>query len=284
MKAANLKTYPDAVADILKSKGQADKAAEWMKKAMHLGHPEAKALAKKDYGVEIFWCMEAPRAREGYYRIKVEKFLGTWKQIRKADGKPFLILPCFHPDFFESFFLLDAQGGVECCVHRSWAFAPYADLIWMECAMANVEEAREFAHGVHSKFPNQMLAYNCSPSFNWDASGLRNVLLDNSCLLFPVCCCADSKTIFLVSLPRDERQGNRELPERDWKNGVRVALHHAGRLPLGQFDGHSVRPRLPEAVHAGLRGDDPASRATGEGRDSDPPKVRSVRICEIFTR
>ena len=55
------------------------------------------------------------------------------------------------------------HGGVEFCVHRAWAFAPYADLIWMECAMANVEEAREFAHGVHSKFPNQMLAYNCSP-------------------------------------------------------------------------------------------------------------------------
>ena len=71
MKAASLKTYPDAVADVLYGKGQADKAAEWVKKAMHLGHPEAKALAKKDYGVEIFWCMEAPRAREGYYRIKV---------------------------------------------------------------------------------------------------------------------------------------------------------------------------------------------------------------------
>jgi isocitrate lyase len=140
MKAANLKTYPDAVADVLKANGKDDKVAEWMKKAMHLGHPEAKALAKKDFGVEIFWCMEAPRAREGYYRIK---------------------------------------GGVEFCVHRAWAFAPYADLIWMECAMANVEEAREFAHGVHSKFPNQMLAYNCSPSFNWDASGMTDKEIEN---------------------------------------------------------------------------------------------------------
>ena len=71
MKQANLKTYPDAVADVLKQKGEAAKAESWMKQAMHLGHPEAKALAKKEYGVEIFWCMEAPRAREGYYRIKV---------------------------------------------------------------------------------------------------------------------------------------------------------------------------------------------------------------------
>ena len=71
MKAANLKTYPDAVADVLKANGKDDKVAEWMKKAMHLGHPEAKALANKDFGVEIFWCMEATRAREGYYRIKV---------------------------------------------------------------------------------------------------------------------------------------------------------------------------------------------------------------------
>ena len=56
--------------------------------------------------------------------------------------------------------------------------------------MANVEEAREFAHGVHSKFPNQILAYNCSPSFNWDASGALICYLvaqpqdTNTCALF----------------------------------------------------------------------------------------------------
>ena len=47
------------------------------------------------------------------------------------------------------------------------AYAPYADLIWCETGTPNLEFAREFAEAIHAKFPGKMLAYNCSPSFNW---------------------------------------------------------------------------------------------------------------------
>jgi malate synthase len=65
----------------------------------------------------------------------------------------------------EGFFPL--KGGIECAIHRALAYAPYADLLWCETSTPNVEEARRFADGVHAKFPGKMLAYNCSPSFNW---------------------------------------------------------------------------------------------------------------------
>jgi malate synthase len=65
----------------------------------------------------------------------------------------------------EGFYYL--KGGVECAIHRALAYAPYADLIWCETSHPDLEEARQFAEGVHAKFPGKMLAYNCSPSFNW---------------------------------------------------------------------------------------------------------------------
>ena len=59
------------------------------------------------------------------------------------------------------------RGGLDCAIARGLAYAPYADLIWCETSEPNVEEARRFADAVHQVYPNKMLAYNCSPSFNW---------------------------------------------------------------------------------------------------------------------
>jgi hypothetical protein len=59
------------------------------------------------------------------------------------------------------------KGGVECAVARAVAYAPYADMLWCETSKPDLEEARAFAEGVHAKYPDKMLAYNCSPSFNW---------------------------------------------------------------------------------------------------------------------
>lgn len=59
------------------------------------------------------------------------------------------------------------QNGLEPCIARAKAYAPYSDLIWMETGTPDLELARKFAEGVKSEFPDQMLAYNCSPSFNW---------------------------------------------------------------------------------------------------------------------
>ncbi|MBL9026661.1 MAG: isocitrate lyase [Myxococcales bacterium] len=59
------------------------------------------------------------------------------------------------------------KGGFDAAIARAVAYAPYADLIWCETQTPNLEEARRFAEGVHKQFPGKLLAYNCSPSFNW---------------------------------------------------------------------------------------------------------------------
>ncbi len=59
------------------------------------------------------------------------------------------------------------QGGLDSAIARGLAYAPYADLIWCETSEPSIEEARRFADAIHAKFPGKMLAYNCSPSFNW---------------------------------------------------------------------------------------------------------------------
>lgn len=65
----------------------------------------------------------------------------------------------------EGFFQI--TGGLEMAIARGVAYAPYADLIWCETSHPDLEEARRFAEGIHAKHPGKMLAYNCSPSFNW---------------------------------------------------------------------------------------------------------------------
>jgi isocitrate lyase len=65
----------------------------------------------------------------------------------------------------EGFFCV--RGGLRAAMARAIAYAPYADLLWCETSKPNLEEARQFAEGVHRHFPGKMLAYNCSPSFNW---------------------------------------------------------------------------------------------------------------------
>ena len=59
------------------------------------------------------------------------------------------------------------RGGLNAAINRAISYGPYADLIWCETSTPDLEDARKFAEGVHAKFPGKMLAYNCSPSFNW---------------------------------------------------------------------------------------------------------------------
>ena len=61
------------------------------------------------------------------------------------------------------------RGGLDAAIARGLAYAPYADLVWCETSEPNIEEARRFAEAIHAKFPGKLLAYNCSPSFNWKA-------------------------------------------------------------------------------------------------------------------
>lgn len=84
---------------------------------------------------DLFWDWDLPRTREGFYRF---------------------------------------QGSVAAAVVRGWAFAQIADIIWMETASPDLNECTQFSKGIKSKTPEVMLAYNLSPSFNWDASGMTD--------------------------------------------------------------------------------------------------------------
>jgi len=86
----------------------------------------------------VYFDWELCRVREGYYRLK---------------------------------------PGIEYCIQRGRAYAPHADLIWMETAKPGIPDAKKFSEGVKSVYPHQMLAYNLSPSFNWDASGMTDTEL-----------------------------------------------------------------------------------------------------------
>merc|ERR1712029_858575 len=89
---------------------------------------------------EVFFDWEAARSVEGYYRIK---------------------------------------GSTQFCIERAIAFAPYADCIWMETGKPILSQAVDFAKQVRAAVPHQMLAYNLSPSFNWDASGMTDAQMES---------------------------------------------------------------------------------------------------------
>ena len=105
---------------------------EWLDFAKQVSFHYAREKARL-MGIEASWDCELSRTPEGYYQVK---------------------------------------GGIEYAIAKSIAVAPYADLIWTETKTANLEEAREFAEAIHEVYPDKMFAYNLSPSFNWDTTGM----------------------------------------------------------------------------------------------------------------
>lgn len=71
------------------------------------------------------------------------------------------------------------RNGLEACIRRGLAYAPYADLLWFETSTPDIKQAKKFADAIRAEFPDQMLAYNCSPSFNW-----RKFLSEDECETF----------------------------------------------------------------------------------------------------
>ncbi len=71
------------------------------------------------------------------------------------------------------------KNGLDACIARGLAYAPYADLLWFETSTPDLEQARKFADAIHAVYPDQQLAYNCSPSFNW-----RKYLTEEQCESF----------------------------------------------------------------------------------------------------
>jgi len=136
---AGLMTYGEAVAELLEfaeSEGESRDMSveEWRKFAQRAPFYTASAKAR-ELGADPSWDSERAKTPEGYYQIR---------------------------------------GGIPYAIAKSLAAAPFADILWMETKTADLVDAREFAEAIHAEFPDQMLAYNLSPSFNWDTTGMTD--------------------------------------------------------------------------------------------------------------
>ncbi len=127
---AGLKRFDDAALEAIAAAGLgADAAARYTAatKGKALSNSEARAVARGILGREVYFDWEAPRTREGYYRLK---------------------------------------GGCDCSINRAVAYAPYCDAIWMESKLPDYKQAEEFAKGVHAVWPEQKYVspFNPHPS------------------------------------------------------------------------------------------------------------------------
>ncbi len=144
---AGLKTLGQAVADQIAFRSDEESAPdisveEWNTFASRASWWEIRTKARQ-LGVDVVWDAELAQTPEGYYQI---------------------------------------QGGIPYAIAKSLAAAPYADILWMETKTADLADAKEFADAIHEVFPDQMLAYNLSPSFNWDTTGMSDEEMRN----FPI--------------------------------------------------------------------------------------------------
>jgi len=136
---AGLKTYGDAVAEIIELRLEDGEPAgvtldEWSSFASRASFSEVRERADA-LDIRVAWDPELPKTPDGYYQV---------------------------------------QGGIGYAIAKSLAAAPFADLLWMETKTADLEDARRFAEAIHDVYPDKMLAYNLSPSFNWDTTGLSD--------------------------------------------------------------------------------------------------------------
>src|SRR5438552_11656299 len=136
---AELNTFGDAVAEVIEFRSSEGEPVEtsvddWRRFAARASLYSAREKAH-ELGIDVDWQCEAARTPEGYYQVR---------------------------------------GGIPFAIAKSLAAAPFADLLWMETKTANLDDAREFAEAIHSEFPDKMLAYNLSPSFNWDTTGMSD--------------------------------------------------------------------------------------------------------------
>ncbi len=136
---AGLKTYGQAVADVIELRAAEGErfdmsVEEWLAYARKASFYSAREKARS-MGINIIWDCELAKTPEGYYQV---------------------------------------EKGIDYAIAKSLAAAPFADMLWMETKTANLDDARKFATAIHAEYPDKMLAYNLSPSFNWDTTGMTD--------------------------------------------------------------------------------------------------------------
>ncbi|MDP9249744.1 MAG: isocitrate lyase, partial [Chloroflexota bacterium] len=141
-----MKTVGRAVADLITFRADEGfhlemSVEEWLAFAGRASWSAARTKAT-ELGLQVTWDPERARTPEGYFQV---------------------------------------EGGIPYAIAKSLAAAPFADLLWMETKTADLADARQFAEAIHAVHPDQMLAYNLSPSFNWDTTGMT----DEEMRLFP---------------------------------------------------------------------------------------------------
>ncbi|KAH0454713.1 hypothetical protein IEQ34_016637 [Dendrobium chrysotoxum] len=140
---AGLMTFSEAVINVINRQNLPEyekqrRVNEWAAATEYskcVSNEQGREIAERLGAGEIFWDWDIARTREGFYRFR---------------------------------------GSVEAAVVRGRAFAPHADLIWMETSSPDLVECGKFAQGMKASHPEIMLAYNLSPSFNWDAAGMTD--------------------------------------------------------------------------------------------------------------
>merc|ERR1712207_46393 len=140
---------------------------DWEERAGCMTYPDAVAAALKAKGVDTAkWCadslkMSLPEMRKAAAALGAGNVHFDWDSARSVEG------------YFR------IKGSTDFCIQRAIAFAPYADAIWMETGKPILSQATQFAAEVKAEVPHQMLAYNLSPSFNWDASGMTDAQMES---------------------------------------------------------------------------------------------------------
>ena len=129
------------------------------------GHMGGKVLAPASEYLRKFVAARLASDVLGVPTIMVARTDAHGAQLTRSDidpiDQPFMTGERTVEGYFE------VRGGLELAIARSLAYAPYADVIWCETSSPDLGEAREFAQAIQEKFPNKLMAYNCSPSFNW---------------------------------------------------------------------------------------------------------------------
>ncbi|HWA81332.1 MAG TPA: isocitrate lyase [Acetobacteraceae bacterium] len=186
----------------------------------------------------------------------------------------------------EGFFRIRAGVGVEYAIARSLAYAPYADLLWWETSEPDLAEAERFANAIHRQFPGKMLAYNCSPSFNWAkklsaariASFQRDIAAMGYKFQFVTLAGFHALNHAMFQLARDYRERGMaaysELQQAEFASEARgyTATRHQREVGVGYFDAVAIAVSGGKSSTTALAGSTEAAQFRAHAPEPEPER------------